>query len=220
LTWGKVKRGKVECGLCAAGAIEGRADSRGSERNGNVKRGSDVMKVLRNILVIGVCGLVLNGCGGEEEETVPVTTAPGAGMEAGVEDVMEEVESGAEEVMEEGGEGVGEAAAALQEEYAGQLAAEESKLAALKAIAKPLGDERLTGMIAGIDEKVASARSKLSELGTADAGTMEGLKEELGKLMGEIPKLYEQAMARVEELKGAGLPEQPELPGGLDIPGK
>ena len=45
-----------------------------------------------------------------------------------------------------------------------------------------------------------------------------GLTSQIQKLMADIPGLYQQAMSRLEQLKGEGLPDLPkvpELPGGL-----
>ena len=169
------------------------------------------MKALRTILVIGICGAMLMGCG-KEEETTPTTPAPGEGAAAGAK-TGEELGSAMGEMAETAGEEVRQAIEDYKAVYTKQLDVHESKIEALKAGAKAFSDEGLTGLMGNLDEKLATARAKLGELSGADITTTAALKQDLTGLMDEIPKLYEQAMARFDELKGAGVPELPGMPG-------
>lgn len=168
------------------------------------------MRTLRTILIVGLSAALLTACG-KKEEAEPATTAPGpqAGPTMG-----EEAESAAGEMMEGAKENAQEALAAFKAEYAEQLEANQSKVDALKAAAGALSDDTLSGLIGSLDEKLAAARTKLSAISSADEGAVEAMKGEIKDLMAEIPTLYEQAMARVTELKGGGMPEIPGLPGG------
>jgi len=176
------------------------------------------MNALRTILVIGVCGAMLTGCG-KEEETTPTTPATGEGMAAGSK-TAEEIGSAVGEAAEKVGEEAMEALEAFKAEYGKQLDSHEAKLATLKTGAKAFDDQKLNGLIGDLDTQLATARGKLGEMSGTDVGTTAALKQELTGLMNEIPKLYEQAMARFDEVKGAGLPELPEGGELPDLPGR
>ncbi|UCD76183.1 MAG: hypothetical protein JSV91_04525 [Phycisphaerales bacterium] len=172
------------------------------------------MTALRMILLIGVCGALLSGCGKEEEAT-PTTAAPGGGTAAGAKS-PEEAGSALGDLAQQAGEEAREALDAFKAEYREQLVTHESKVEALKASARAFTDENLSSLLSSLDEKLATARAKLGEMANADEGAVAALKNELTGLMDEIPRLYEQALARFNELKGV---EVPDLPEGGGLPG-
>ncbi len=128
----------------------------------------------------------------------------------------DELSSKIEETVDKAKEKAEEAIAAFKSEYMSQLEGEESKLKSIKAPALTLKDSRLTGLVEEMEEKLAAVREKLGELGPADEGKAASLQDEIERLMGEIPRLYEEGKARLDQLKGEGMPE---LPGGIGLPG-
>ena len=170
------------------------------------------MKTLRTILITGLCAALLTACG-KKEEAEPTAMPPGP--QAGPA-MSEEGESALGSAAQAAKEKAREALAAFKTEYAEQLETHQSKVDALKATAKALSDDKLTGLLGSLDGKLAAARTKLGDMTSADEGAAEAMKKEIKDLMAEIPKLYEQAMARFNELKGAKMPE---TPGAGDLPG-
>ena len=173
------------------------------------------MKTLRTILITGLCAALLTACG-KKEEVEPTAMPPGP--QAGPA-MAEEAESALGSAAEAAKEKAQEALAAFKTEYAAQLETHQSKVDALKATAKALSDDKLTGLLGSLDGKLAAARTKLGDITGADEGAAEAMKKEITDLMAEIPQLYEQAMARFNELKGAEMPEMPETPGAGGLPG-
>ncbi len=49
---------------------------------------------------------------------------------------------------------------------------------------------------------LANARSKLADLSKTDEGSAASLQQELAGLMKEMPEIYSQAMARIDQLSG------------------
>lgn len=168
------------------------------------------MRTLRTILIVGLSAALLAACS-KKEEAEPATTAPGPQTSP---TMGEDAESAVGDMVEGAKEKAQEALAAFKTEYAEQLETNQSKVDALKAAAGALSDDTLSGLIGSLDEKLAAARTKLSNITSAEEGAAEAMKKEIKDLMAEIPKLYEQAMARVKELKGGGMPEIPGMPGG------
>jgi PBP1b-binding outer membrane lipoprotein LpoB len=168
------------------------------------------MKTLRTILIVCLSALLLAGCS-KKEEAEPTTPAPGpqAGPTMG-----EEAGSAVGQMVEGAKEKAQEALSDLKDEYTEQLQAHQSKIDALKATAKAFSDEKLDGLLESLDGKLAAAREKIGEMTSADEGAVEAMKTEMKDLMGEISKLYEQAMDRVKELQGSNMPEMPKVPGG------
>ena len=175
------------------------------------------MRVFRTIFAISLSSLLLAACGGEEEAT-PATTAPGGGGE-GTAPQIETVAGEAGEAAATMGEAARETMETFKTEYAAKVEAEATKTEALKAGARAVSDEQLSSLLGSLDEKLAAARGKLGEIATADEGAAAALKDEITALMGEIPRLYEQAKARFDEVKGTLVPETPGLPGGGSLPG-
>jgi hypothetical protein len=170
------------------------------------------MRTLRTILITGLCAALLTACGKQEEaESTATPPGPQAGPAMG-----EEAESALGAAAEAAKEKAQEALAAFKREYAAQLETQQSKVDALKATAQALSDDKLSGLLGSLDEKLAAARTKIGDITSADEGAAEAMKKEITDLMAEIPKLYEQAMARFNELKGV---QMPETPGAGDLPG-
>lgn len=100
-------------------------------------------------------------------------------------------------------EAASEAIGAAKKEYTNQLETEQSKADAAKATAKTLSDEQLDKLIYRLDTLLANAQRKLENLSKVDEGAAKTLQGELAELMIEIPTLYDQAMARIDELNGS-----------------
>lgn len=100
-------------------------------------------------------------------------------------------------------EAASEAIGAAKKEYTNQLETEQSKVDAAKATAKTLSDEQLDKLIYRLDTLLANAHRKLENLSKVDEGTAKTLQGELAELMIEIPTLYDQAVARIDELNGS-----------------
>ena len=100
-------------------------------------------------------------------------------------------------------EAASEAIEAAKKEYTNQLETEQSKVDAAKATAKTLSDEQLDKLIYRLDTLLANAHRKLENLSKVDEGTAKTLQGVLAELMIEIPTLYDQAMARIDELNGS-----------------
>ena len=95
-----------------------------------------------------------------------------------------------------------EAVKAAKKEYEKQLETEQSKVDAAKATAKTLSDEQLDKLIYKLDGLLANARRKITDLATADEGSAAALQKDVAGLMKEIPEIYGQAMARIDQLGG------------------
>ena len=95
-----------------------------------------------------------------------------------------------------------EAVKAAKKEYEKQLETEQSKVDAAKATAKTLSDEQLDKLIYRLDGLLANARRKITDLATADEGSAAALQKDVAGLMKEIPEIYGQAMARIDQLSG------------------
>ena len=130
--------------------------------------------------------LLLCGCGGED----------GNGDAAAMPGDFGSLQSAMSEAASK-------AIGAAKKEYTNQLETEQSKVDAAKATAKTLSDEQLDKLIYRLDTLLANAQRKLENLSKVDEGTAKTLQGELAELMIEIPTLYDQAMARIDELNGS-----------------
>ena len=133
--------------------------------------------------------LLLSGCGGEDGNG-DATNMPGD-LAGGLNSAMSGMSEAASKAIE-----------AASKEYEKQLETEQSKVDAAKATAKTLSDEQLDKLIYKLDGLLANVRRKLESLSKADGVSAEALQNELAGLMKEIPELYGQAMARIDQLSG------------------
>ncbi len=99
-------------------------------------------------------------------------------------------------------EAASKAIEAAKKEYESQLETEQSKVDAAKATAKTLSDEQLDKLIYKLDGLFANARRKIADLANADEDRAASLQKDLAGLMKQIPVVYGQAMARIDELSG------------------
>jgi hypothetical protein len=136
---------------------------------------------LSSLLLVG-----LAGCGGEEEPAPPST----GGSSVLPADIGSNI-----------GDAVNETASALAKNYASELDKQESQIDSLKASSLTLADDKLNELIGALETKLDAARGKLNEIKSADQGSAQALGSELKSLMGEVQKLYQQAMDRVAELQ-------------------
>ena len=130
--------------------------------------------------------LLLCGCGGEDGN------GDAASMPGDFGSLQSAMSEAASEAIE-----------AAKKEYTNQLETEQSKVDAAKATAKTLSDEQLDKLIYRLDTLLANAHRKLENLSKVDEGTAKTLQGELAELMIEIPTLYDQAVARIDELNGS-----------------
>ena len=143
------------------------------------------MYAQRRLICAIAMTVFLCGCGGEDGNG---DAASGPGDVGSLQSAMTEAASRTIE--------------AAKKEYEKQLETDQSKVDAAKVTAKTLSDEQLDKLIYRLDTLLATARRKLANLSTADAGTAKVLQDELAELMSEISTLHGQAMARIEELSG------------------
>jgi hypothetical protein len=150
------------------------------------------------------CGLCLCLCLGL------VTACGGNGDGDGETEPADALGAAAETVIGAGKEALAE----FTEEYSEQLDNYESRIEALQAAAKKVSDDRLNEIITSMDAKLGDAREKLSELSSADEGTMMRLKAEIMKLVDDMKLLYKEAAPLATSAGGESMPEVPKLPGG------
>jgi hypothetical protein len=131
--------------------------------------------------------LPLAGCGQQEEAAPPSATKDSGVMPT---DIGSKI-----------GGAINDTIAQAAGDYAKQIEQQQSQVDALKTTAMGFADEKLNELVSGIESKLDAALGKLEEIKTADAGTTKALGQEVQNLMGEAKDLYEQAMARLDELK-------------------
>lgn len=163
------------------------------------------MRFLRTCLVILACPLLLTAC---DDASSSSATGGAASKPSAVSDIEAAAKDAGAAVSDAAKDAMSKAA----DQYASTLDKYETQLEPLKAAAATFKDKELTGIVGLIDENLADAKSKVSELGSADAKIAEGLKGEIKSLMDEIPDLLEDAGKRMNQLKSS-------LPGGVKIPG-
>ncbi len=108
------------------------------------------------------------------------------------------------------GEVAGQAKDTVVSTLKSQLAQQQSQVESLTESAKSLGDEKLDQVVSTLKEKLNAAQGKLNEVTNAEGSTT-GLQNEFKTIMGDVQSLYQQAMQRMAELKGAA--------GGVKLPG-
>ena len=144
------------------------------------------MNAQRRLICAIATAVFLCGCGGEDGNG---DAASGPGDVGSLQSAMTEAASKTIE--------------AAKKEYEKQLETDQSKVDAAKVTAKTLSDEKLDKLIYRLDTLLANAHRKLENLSKVDEGTAKTLQGELAELMIEIPTLYDQAMARIDELNGS-----------------
>ncbi len=147
------------------------------------------MNATRRLICAIATTVLLCGCGGEDGNG-DAAALPGD-VTGGLQSAMSGMTETASRTIE-----------AAKKEYEKQLETEQSKVDAAKATAKTLSDEQLDKLIDKLDGLLANARKKLADLSKADEGSAAAVQQELGGLMKEIPKIYGQAMARIDQLSG------------------
>lgn len=142
------------------------------------------------ILILAAAALLAAGpaaCSKQEEAAPPSASSGGGVMPT---DVGSKIGSAA-----------GQAVSALADNYADEIKQQQSQVDALKTSAQTYADDKINGLITSIQSKLEAAQGKLNEIKTADQGSAQALGQEIQTLLGEAKKLYDQATARLAELK-------------------
>ncbi len=137
------------------------------------------------LLAVLAMGLVVTGCGSEEEST---PAPPSSGEKSDLGSMMKNVSSAVDATK-----------------YVSQLSSVQGQVDNLKKMAKDKADAQLEKLMDQIGDKLATAVKKVESLKNADGSTVDNLKKELDALMPEIKKLVDQAMAKAKEL-GVNIP--------------
>lgn len=176
------------------------------------------MTTWRNILLVSLCGLMMSGCGGGEEQEPAAPTGPvppGVGMSPSL--VPGERRGEAEEEAEkEPVDAEARAEAQLKsflQGYRSRLTAEGSKIANLKAGAAWLEeDQQLSKWTAELDEIIQEAWAKLDEIAAIDGEPSGTHKRDMKRLTERAEKLYERAMKRLKDLEEEAMRTVPASP--------
>ena len=147
------------------------------------------MNAQRRLLCTIATTVFLCGCGGEDGNG-DATSMP------------DDLTGGLQSATAGMSEAASKAIEAAKKEYESQLETEQSKVDAAKATAKTLSDEQLDKLIYKLDGLFANARRKIADLANADEDRAAALQKDLAGLMKEIPEIYGQAMARIDQLSG------------------
>jgi hypothetical protein len=74
----------------------------------------------------------------------------------------------------------------------------------LKTEAAQFDDEKLKGIMANLQAKLDSAKSEIARLKDANEATIKSIQNDVNAALAEVKKLYDEALARIAELRANG----------------
>ena len=84
------------------------------------------------------------------------------------------------------------------------LSASQAQFDKLKADASKIADQKLNDLVSALQTKLDSIKGSLAKLKDSDQGTMKTIQSEVNAALAEVKKLYDQAVARLAEVKTSG----------------